>query len=118
TYATNTPEISALPPSQPYISQHLSRYLRSSTSFCAMTSSTTSSMCTWSNSQTAFDFSDTRIFKEGMKMSTKTEHKIALAFEDGSTKFIPCAEDQTVADAAYQSKINIHFHCRVGACGT
>jgi benzoate/toluate 1,2-dioxygenase reductase subunit len=75
-------------------------------------------MCTWSNSQTAFDFSDTRIFKEGMKMSTKTEHKIALAFEDGITKFIPCAEDQTVADAAYQSKINIPFDCRDGACGT
>ncbi|GJN43405.1 benzoate 1,2-dioxygenase electron transfer component BenC, partial [Corynebacterium ammoniagenes] len=51
-------------------------------------------------------------------MSTKTEHKIALAFEDGITKFIPCAEDQTVADAAYQSKINIPFDCRDGACGT
>ena len=51
-------------------------------------------------------------------MSTKTEHKIALAFEDGITKFIPCAEDQTVADAAYQAKINIPFDCRDGACGT
>lgn len=46
------------------------------------------------------------------------EHKIALAFEDGITKFIPCAEDQTVADAAYQAKINIPFDCRDGACGT
>lgn len=51
-------------------------------------------------------------------MSTQTEHKIALAFEDGITKFIPCGEDQTVADAAYQSKINIPFDCRDGACGT
>lgn len=52
------------------------------------------------------------------KSATKPEHKIALAFEDGITRFIPCAEDQTVADAAYQAKINIPFDCRDGACGT
>ena len=27
-------------------------------------------------------------------------HQIALAFEDGITRFIDCEEDQTVADAA------------------
>ncbi|MGP6172529.1 benzoate 1,2-dioxygenase electron transfer component BenC [Corynebacterium sp. A21] len=45
-------------------------------------------------------------------------HQIALAFEDGITRFIPCEEDQTVADAAYQARINIPFDCRDGACGT
>lgn len=45
-------------------------------------------------------------------------HNIALAFEDGITRFIECAEDQTVADAAYQARINIPFDCRDGACGT
>ncbi|MCS5480896.1 benzoate 1,2-dioxygenase electron transfer component BenC [Corynebacterium sp. YIM 101645] len=45
-------------------------------------------------------------------------HQIALAFEDGVTRFIECEEDQTVADAAYQARINIPFDCRDGACGT
>jgi len=45
-------------------------------------------------------------------------HQIALAFEDGITRFIDCEEDQTVADAAYQARINIPFDCRDGACGT
>jgi benzoate/toluate 1,2-dioxygenase reductase subunit len=45
-------------------------------------------------------------------------HQIALAFEDGITRFIECDEDQTVADAAYQARINIPFDCRDGACGT
>lgn len=45
-------------------------------------------------------------------------HQIALAFEDGVTRFIDCEEDQTVADAAYQARINIPFDCRDGACGT
>lgn len=45
-------------------------------------------------------------------------HRLALAFEDGITRFIDCAEDQTVADAAYQARINIPFDCRDGACGT
>ncbi len=45
-------------------------------------------------------------------------HQIALAFEDGITRFIDCAEDQTIADAAYQARINIPFDCRDGACGT
>ena len=45
-------------------------------------------------------------------------HQIALAFEDGITRFIECEEDQTIADAAYQARINIPFDCRDGACGT
>ncbi|OFU57062.1 benzoate 1,2-dioxygenase electron transfer component BenC [Corynebacterium sp. HMSC11E11] len=45
-------------------------------------------------------------------------HQIALAFEDGITRFIECDEDQTVADAAYKARINIPFDCRDGACGT
>ncbi len=45
-------------------------------------------------------------------------HQIALAFEDGITRFIDCDEDQTIADAAYQARINIPFDCRDGACGT
>ncbi len=45
-------------------------------------------------------------------------HNIALAFEDGITRFIECEDDQTVADAAYQARINIPFDCRDGACGT
>lgn len=45
-------------------------------------------------------------------------HNIALAFEDGVTRFIECAEDETIADAAYQARINIPFDCRDGACGT
>lgn len=47
-----------------------------------------------------------------------TKHKIALAFEDGVTRFIDCDETETIADAAYQAKINIPFDCRDGACGT
>nr|WP_296765299.1 benzoate 1,2-dioxygenase electron transfer component BenC [Rhodococcus sp. (in: high G+C Gram-positive bacteria)] len=45
-------------------------------------------------------------------------HRVALAFEDGVTRFVTCADDQTVADAAYRSRINIPLDCRDGACGT
>ena len=45
-------------------------------------------------------------------------HSVALSFEDGVTKFITCAEDQTVADASYRSRINIPMDCRDGVCGT
>jgi benzoate/toluate 1,2-dioxygenase reductase component len=45
-------------------------------------------------------------------------HRVALAFEDGVTRFITCAEDQTVADASYRARINIPLDCRDGACGT
>ncbi|MBD3947809.1 benzoate 1,2-dioxygenase electron transfer component BenC [Nocardioides ganghwensis] len=45
-------------------------------------------------------------------------HQVALAFEDGVTRFITCADDQTVADASYRARINIPLDCRDGACGT
>lgn len=45
-------------------------------------------------------------------------HTIALQFEDGVTRFISCAENETLADAAYRQKINIPLDCRDGACGT
>ena len=46
------------------------------------------------------------------------DHRVALAFEDGVTRFITCRDDQTVADASYRSRINIPLDCRDGACGT
>jgi benzoate/toluate 1,2-dioxygenase reductase subunit len=45
-------------------------------------------------------------------------HTVALAFEDGVTRFITCRDDQTVADASYRQRINIPLDCRDGACGT
>jgi benzoate/toluate 1,2-dioxygenase reductase subunit len=50
-------------------------------------------------------------------MSAPT-HDVALAFEDGVTRFVKCRENQTVMDAAYRSKINIPVDCSDGACGT
>lgn len=45
-------------------------------------------------------------------------HRVALSFEDGVTSFVNCEPGQTVADAAYRSRINIPLDCRDGACGT
>lgn len=45
-------------------------------------------------------------------------HRIALGFEDGVTRFIDCRPDESVADAAYRAGINIPLDCRDGACGT
>jgi benzoate/toluate 1,2-dioxygenase reductase component len=45
-------------------------------------------------------------------------HRVALAFEDGVTRFVTCAEDQTVTDASYRARINIPMDCRDGVCGT
>ncbi|WP_440465553.1 benzoate 1,2-dioxygenase electron transfer component BenC [Pseudomonas sp. YH-1] len=45
-------------------------------------------------------------------------HKIALNFEDGVTRFIDASSSETVADAAYRQGINIPLDCRDGACGT
>ena len=45
-------------------------------------------------------------------------YSVALAFEDGVTRFITCRQGQTVADAAYRQRINIPLDCRDGACGT
>ncbi|GAB2892370.1 benzoate 1,2-dioxygenase electron transfer component BenC [Paraburkholderia jirisanensis] len=46
------------------------------------------------------------------------EHRIALQFEDGVTRFIGCRDGETLADAAYRQAINIPLDCRDGACGT
>ena len=45
-------------------------------------------------------------------------HRIALAFEDGVTRFVDCKAGETVADAAYRAGINVPLDCRDGACGT
>ena len=45
-------------------------------------------------------------------------YRVALSFEDGVTRFVTCAADQTVADASYRQRINIPLDCRDGACGT
>lgn len=45
-------------------------------------------------------------------------HQVALAFEDGVTRFITVEPGQTVADASYRQRINIPLDCRDGACGT
>ena len=45
-------------------------------------------------------------------------YNIALQFEDGVTRVIPCDASELVCDAAYGAKINIPLDCRDGACGT
>jgi benzoate/toluate 1,2-dioxygenase reductase component len=45
-------------------------------------------------------------------------HKVALAFEDGVTRFIDMGPNEVVADAAYRLGLNIPMDCRDGACGT
>ncbi|HMV38439.1 MAG TPA: benzoate 1,2-dioxygenase electron transfer component BenC [Plasticicumulans sp.] len=45
-------------------------------------------------------------------------HRIALSFEDGVTRFVDCRAGDTLADAAYRAGINIPLDCRDGACGT
>ena len=45
-------------------------------------------------------------------------YNIALQFEDGVTRIIPCDANELIADAAYRAKINIPLDCRDGACGT
>ena len=47
-----------------------------------------------------------------------SNHNVALQFEDGVTRFISVAQDETLSDAAYRQKINIPLDCRDGACGT
>ena len=47
-----------------------------------------------------------------------SNHNVALQFEDGVTRFITVAQDETLSDAAYRQKINIPLDCRDGACGT
>ena len=45
-------------------------------------------------------------------------YQIALTFEDGVTRFVKANPNETVATAAYRSRINIPLDCRDGACGT
>ncbi|MDO5683660.1 MAG: benzoate 1,2-dioxygenase electron transfer component BenC, partial [Propionibacteriaceae bacterium] len=45
------------------------------------------------------------------------DYKVALSFEDGVTRFIRVKENQTIANASYQQKINIPIDCNDGACG-
>ena len=45
-------------------------------------------------------------------------YNIALQFEDGVTRMIPCEADELVSEAAFRAKINIPLDCRDGACGT
>jgi benzoate/toluate 1,2-dioxygenase reductase subunit len=45
-------------------------------------------------------------------------HKIALNFEDGTTRFVAADESQSIADAAYRQGINVPLDCTNGVCGT
>ena len=42
-------------------------------------------------------------------------YNVALNFEDGVTRFIPCSPDETVADASFRAGVNIPMDCRDGA---
>lgn len=46
------------------------------------------------------------------------DYKVALSFEDGVTRFIRVRDNQTIANASYQQRINIPVDCNDGACGT
>jgi benzoate/toluate 1,2-dioxygenase reductase subunit len=46
------------------------------------------------------------------------KYQIALAFEDGVTRFVEGRDGESVADASYRSRINIPLDCRDGVCGT
>jgi benzoate/toluate 1,2-dioxygenase reductase subunit len=45
-------------------------------------------------------------------------YNVALQFEDGVTRIIPCDAHELVSDAAFRARINIPLDCRDGACGT
>lgn len=45
-------------------------------------------------------------------------YRIALSFEDGVTRFIDCAADEKVLDAAFRQQINLPMDCSDGVCGT
>lgn len=47
-----------------------------------------------------------------------TTYEVALAFEDGITRFVTCRDTQTIADASYLRGINIPVDCTDGVCGT
>src|SRR4030081_810099 len=52
------------------------------------------------------------------RWSKSVPHKIALNFEDGTTRFIVADEDESIADAAYRQGINVPLDCTNGVCGT
>ncbi len=45
-------------------------------------------------------------------------HRIALNFEDGVTRFIDCKDGEKVLDAAFRQRINLPMDCSDGVCGT
>lgn len=45
-------------------------------------------------------------------------YRVALNFEDGTTRFVECNEGEKVLDAAYRNKINLPMDCSDGVCGT
>ena len=52
------------------------------------------------------------------RWSRRVPHKIALNFEDGTTRFIDADESESIADAAYRQSINVPLDCTNGVCGT
>jgi benzoate/toluate 1,2-dioxygenase reductase subunit len=48
----------------------------------------------------------------------RVPHKIALNFEDGTTRFIAADDSESIADAAYREGINVPLDCTNGVCGT
>jgi benzoate/toluate 1,2-dioxygenase reductase component len=45
-------------------------------------------------------------------------YNIALNFEDGVTRLVPCKAGEKVLDAAFRAKINLPMDCSDGVCGT
>jgi benzoate/toluate 1,2-dioxygenase reductase subunit len=45
-------------------------------------------------------------------------YRVALNFEDGTTRFIEVNDGEKVLDAAYRYKINLPMDCSDGVCGT
>src|SRR3979409_2752264 len=52
------------------------------------------------------------------RWSRRVPHKIALNFEDGTTRFIAADDSESIADAAYRQGINVPLDCTNGVCGT
>src|SRR3979490_1671016 len=52
------------------------------------------------------------------RWSRRVPHKIALNFEDGTTRFIAADDSESIADAAYREGINVPLDCTNGVCGT
>jgi benzoate/toluate 1,2-dioxygenase reductase component len=50
--------------------------------------------------------------------SRRVPYKIALNFEDGTTRFIDADESESIADAAYRQSVNVPLDCTNGVCGT